>query len=203
MPLHVPQAPACALHCVRTALATPTVTRGRRVPPAVRAAAGALRCETPLPVYVLAHLDDSGKGRCVQLVGWRFLLRAEHTVGAAEVRATDDGWAFSHFCDGPYVVSAERALRQAEQLPGGHRPRLLSVPGLYMLLLWLRDVAAADHPVDDTSPRPVAGWPAATDLLVPLAPAPPGIPAHQPCRADQLLPRLTRRLATATLATSA
>jgi hypothetical protein len=56
---------------------------------------------------------------------------------------------------------------------------MLSVPGLYMLALWLHDDSAEDH---------------AEDLLVPLAPAPPGIAAHRVHRAADLLPALTPRL---------
>ena len=206
MPLHVPQPPAPALDCVRAALTTPALTQGCRVPPAVRAAGAALRCETPLPVHVLDRVDRPADRRRTRLLGWRFLLRAEHTVGAAEARVTDDGWTFSHFCDGPYVVSTERALTQAETLPGTYRPRLLSVPALYMLMLWLHRTPAvgpARTAGDDGVARALLGQPAAADLLVPLSPAPPGVTAHQPYPADQLLPRLARHLAAPALATPA
>ncbi|MFE0950701.1 hypothetical protein ACFW4S_26345, partial [Streptomyces mutabilis] len=96
-----------------------------------------------------------------------------------------DGWAFSHFFEGPYVTSTERALRQAESVPQAYQPRLLSLPGLYMLTLWLHGDTAADA---------AAGHPAATDLLVPLAPAPPGIAAHRPHRVADLLPVLSHRV---------
>src|SRR5690606_20774498 len=153
--------------------------------------AGSLRCEQPLAVHVLDRVDGATERPTTRLLGWRFLLRTDHTVGAAEARATTDGWTFSHFCDGPYVAASERALQQARTLPGRHRPRLLSLPELYMLLLWLADeeTAPADAPDDARTDGP-----APTDLLIPLAPAPPGVAAHQPHRADQLLPRLTRRM---------
>ncbi|CAM5601297.1 hypothetical protein SGRIM128S_06433 [Streptomyces griseomycini] len=57
-----------------------------------------------------------------------------------------------------------------------------------MLTLWLHGDPAADAGT---------GHPAATDLLVPLAPAPPGIAAHRPHRVAELLPVLTLRLAPA------
>ena len=66
-----------------------------------------------------------------------------------------------------------------------YQPRLLSVPELYMLTLWLHGDCTADG---------ADGRPAATDLLVPLAPAPPGIAAHRPHRVAELLPVLTHRL---------
>lgn len=121
-----------------------------------------------------------------RLVGWRFLIRgAERAVAAADTMLTPDGWTFSHFFEGPYVAATERALLQAESLPTAYQPRLLSIPELYMLTLWLH----GDTTEDGTSaPDPA-------DLLVPLAPAPPGIAAHLPHRVADLLPVLTLRLA--------
>jgi hypothetical protein len=66
------------------------------------------------------------------------------------------------------------------------QPRLLSVPELYMLTLWLHRDPEADA---------AAGTPQPSDVLVPLAPAPPGIAAHRPHRVAELLPLLTLRLA--------
>ncbi|MDR3082728.1 MAG: hypothetical protein LBV60_17675, partial [Streptomyces sp.] len=103
---------------------------------------------------------------------------------------TPDGWAFSHFFEGPYVAATERALHQAETLQQPYQARLLSVPELYMLTLWLHGDCAADGAM---------GHPAATDLLVPLAPAPPGIAAHHPHRVAELLPVLALRIASAPL----
>jgi hypothetical protein len=120
-----------------------------------------------------------------RLAGWRFLIRCgDRAVAAADTMLTPDGWAFSHFFEGPYVTSTEHALQQAEAVQQPYQPRLLSVPGLYMLTLWLHGDAGADA---------AEGHPAATDLLIPLAPAPPGISAHRPHRVSELLPVLTNR----------
>lgn len=54
-----------------------------------------------------------------------------------------------------------------------------------MLTLWLHGDPAAD---------PAEGAPDPADVLIPLAPAPPGIAAHRPHRVADLLPRLTVRL---------
>ncbi|MEU3959928.1 hypothetical protein AB0F42_08910 [Streptomyces buecherae] len=189
MPLHVSPAPAPALRSVLAALGSPTAVREARTP-ALRSVPGPLTAEHPLPLHVLDRVSPRG-GRAAapttRLVGWRFLIVGEdHAVAAAEAMLTPDGWAFSHFCEGPYVASTENALRRAEALPAGYQPRLLSVPELYMLTLWLhRDTTAA---VD-------AGNPAPTDLLVPLAPAPPGIAPNLPHRVSDLLPMLTLRIA--------
>ncbi|MET8453779.1 hypothetical protein [Streptomyces sp. NPDC005209] len=183
MPLQVPPAPAPALRSVLTALGSPTAVREARTP-SLRAAQGPATPELPLPVHVLDRITAKGVS-ATRLTGWRFLIRCgDRAVAAAETMLTPDGWAFSHFFEGPYVSSTERALRQAEAMPQAYQPRLLSVPGLYMLTLWLHGDCAADGS---------EGHPAATDLLVPLAPAPPGIAAHRPLRVAELLPVLTHR----------
>lgn len=189
MPLHVPPAPAPALRSVLTALGSPTALREARTP-SLRTAQGPATPELPLPVHVLDEITAAGAS-ATRLTGWRFLIRCqERAVAAAETRLTPDGWAFSHFFEGPYIASTERALRQAETLQQPYQPRLLSVPGLYMLTLWLHGDLTADG---------ATGHPAATDLLVPLAPAPPGIAAHRPHRVAELLPVLTHRATPAPL----
>ncbi|MER6632845.1 hypothetical protein ABT301_32270 [Streptomyces sp. NPDC000987] len=188
MPLHVPPAPAPALRSVLTALGSPTAVREARTPSLLRHQ-GPVTPELPLPVHVLEAITATGAA--TRLAGWRFLIRSgDRSVAAAETTLTADGWAFSHFFEGPYIPSTEQALRQAETLTQAYQPRLLSVPGLYMLTLWLHGDCAADG---------ATGNPAATDILVPLAPAPPGIAAHQPHRVADLLPTLTRRVTPAPL----
>ncbi|MFI1336981.1 hypothetical protein ACH4U7_44085 [Streptomyces sp. NPDC020845] len=182
MPLHVPSAPAPALNSIRTALGSPTAVRT----PLLATLDGPFELELPLPVHVLDDITAPDGPPRARLTGWRFLIRdGERTVASAEAMLTADGWVFSHFSEGPYVSSAELALSQAESLPSVYQPRLLSIPELYMLTLWLRsdpDVAAEE------------GHLAAADLLVPLTPAPPGIAAHRAHRAADLLPVLTLRL---------
>lgn len=190
MPLHVPPAPAPALRSVLAALGSPTAVHEAHTP-ALRSVQGPLTAELPLPVHVLDRLGVSGHtagGRPprTRLTGWRFLIRSgDRFVAAADTRLTPDGWAFSHFFEGPYVAATERALRQAESLGKAYQPRLLSVPELYMLTLWLHGAVGADA---------AAGLPAAADLLVPLAPAPPGIAPFRPHPVSELLPVLTHRL---------
>ena len=189
MPLHVPPAPAPALRSVLTALGSPTAVREARTP-ALLHAQGPATPELPLPVHVLDGTSSAGTP-VTRLAGWRFLIRCgDRSVAAAETMLTPDGWAFSHFFEGPYIASTERALRQAETVQQPYQARLLSVPGLYMLTLWLHGDITADG---------AAGQPAATDLLVPLAPAPPGIAAHRPHRVAELLPVLTHRVTPAPL----
>ncbi|MEV3874356.1 hypothetical protein [Streptomyces sp. NPDC049906] len=185
MPLVYPPAPAPTLSSVITALGSPTAVHEARTP-TLRSAQGAVAAELPLPVHVLDRLVPGARA---SLAGWRYAIRCDgRSVAAADTVLTPDGWAFSHFFEGPYIASTERAVRQAESLQAPHQPRLLSLPGLYMLTLWLHGDPAAD---------PAVGSPAPDDLLVPLAPAPPGVPAHRVHRVDELLPALGHRLAPA------
>ncbi|MFG2334794.1 hypothetical protein ACGFMM_35050 [Streptomyces sp. NPDC048604] len=186
-------APAPALRSVLTALGSPTAVREARTP-ALQSHQGPLSPELHLPVHVLDVRDQvtpPAEPPRTRLTGWRFLIRgAERAVAAADAVLTPDGWSFSHFFEGPYLAATERALAQAESLPGTYQPRLLSVPDLYMLTLWLHGDTAADG---------AAGVPDPADLLIPLAPAPPGIASHRPYRVADLLPVLTLRLAPAPL----
>jgi len=97
-------------------------------------------------------------------------------VAAAEVAAGADGPVFSHLNAGPYLDSTVRALRQAWQLvhpsPARYEPRLLSLPEHYASALWLHSALPGE------------------DLLIPLAPAPLGVAAHQVLPAAELLARL-------------
>lgn len=188
MPLHVSPAPDPALRSVLAALRSPTAVQGSGIPDGSESL---LRPELQLPLYEMDGVSSPDGPPRTRLTGWCFLLRDTDTPEdapsrqAADAVLTPDGWAFSHFREGPYVTSAERALRQAESLPTKHQPRLLSVPQLYMLTLWLYGDTAAD--ASEGVPRP-------SDLLIPLAPAPPGITAHRQQRVDALLPQLTSRL---------
>ncbi|WP_028800500.1 hypothetical protein [Streptomyces sp. 142MFCol3.1] len=189
MPLHVPPAPAPALRTVLMALGSPTAVREARTP-SLRLAQGPVTPELPLPVHVLDRTTPEG-APATRLAGWRFLIRSgDRAVAAADTMLTPDGWAFSRFFEGPYITATERAVRQAESMQQPYQARLLSVPELYMLTLWLHGDCTADA---------ATGLPVATDLLVPLAPAPPGIAAHRPHSVAELLPVLTHRLTPAPL----
>ncbi|MFJ8233376.1 hypothetical protein ACIQ9E_26010 [Streptomyces sp. NPDC094448] len=210
MPLHVLPAPAPALRSILAALSSPPAALEYR-PPALRSVQGPVSPESPLPVHVLDdlgglgsldsrgslgdlegtevldHAGPDGSGLRTRLTGWRFLLRGDDgPVAAAETVLTPDGWTFSHFFEGPYLGSTELALRRAESSSVAlFQPRLLSVPALYMLTLWLHADPEADASTTALTPA---------DLLVPLAPAPPGITAHRPYRIGELLPVMTLRL---------
>jgi hypothetical protein len=185
MPLRIPPAPAAAERSVRAALHPATA----HSPHPLHENRAALTPALPLPVHRLSPVSSPDETLHSRLTGWRFLL--EHggrPLGAAETMLTADGWAFSHFLEGPYVSSSARAVRRAESLSATYQPRLLSLPERYMLTLWLHADAEAD---------PAAGSPGPRDLLVPLAPAPPGFTADTAIGTGELLALLTTRLAAA------
>jgi len=135
---------------------------------------------------VLDRIEPGGPTPATRLAAWRFVIRdAERAVAAADTRLTADGWAFSHFFEGPYIPATELALRQAETAASPYQPRLLSVPALYMLALWLHADVEADASSGSLGPA---------DLLVPLAPAPPGIAAHRAHRVADLVRVMTLRI---------
>ncbi|MEE1790569.1 hypothetical protein PUR28_07235 [Streptomyces sp. BE308] len=194
MPLHVPPAPAPALRSVLAALGSPSAVREARTP-ALRSVQGPLSPELPLPVHVLERITAGDTAPRTRLAAWRFLIRSEErAVAAADTMLTPDGWAFSHFFEGPYLASTELAVRQAEASASAYQARLLSIPELYMLTLWLHG---------DTDADASGGTLAPTDVLVPLAPAPPGIAAHRPHRVADLLPVMTLRVTPGPLLSSA
>ncbi|MFI7084959.1 hypothetical protein ACIBUR_15310 [Streptomyces anulatus] len=194
MPLHVPPAPAPALRSVLAALGSPTAVREARTS-ALRSVQGPLSPELPLPVHVLDRIAPARTAPLTRLAAWRFLIRSEgRAVAAADTVLTPDGWTFSHFFEGPYLASTELAVRQAEASATACQARLLSIPELYMLTLWLHG---------DTEADPAVGVLAPTDVLVPLAPAPPGIAAHRPHRVADLLPVISLRVAPGPLLSSA
>ena len=183
--LHVPPAPAPALRSVLTALGSPTAVREARTP-ALRSVQGPLNPELPLPVHILDGIVRGESAPRTRLAGWRFTIRSgDRSVAGADTMLTPDGWAFSHFFEGPYLASTEIAVRQAEAATTPYQPRLLSIPELYMITLWLHGDIRADA---------ASGTLAPADVLVPLAPAPPGITAHRPRRVADLLPVMTLRV---------
>ncbi|MFJ6216930.1 hypothetical protein ACIQGZ_26915 [Streptomyces sp. NPDC092296] len=173
MTLQLPQPPAGALRSVLAALASPHAVR-HVTTPALRVPdpADPPRPTQPLP----AHLLRAGVAlEAAPRTGWRFLIRCGgQVVAAAETLETPDGHAFSHFAEGPYLAASLLALQQARRITTGsavpYEPRLLSIPARYTTALWL-------HPLR----------PGATDLLIPLAPAPLGVAAHRPYPAAELL----------------
>jgi hypothetical protein len=113
--------------------------------------------------------------------GWRFLLEVDDDVVAAvETARAGDEHVLSHVNHGPFVRGTVDALGAAEREVGdrsGVELRLLHVPALYLVALWLHDAGEAG------------------DTLIPVAPAPAGFEANRPYPPDELLRTARERAA--------
>ena len=78
--------------------------------------------------------------------------------------------------EGPFVQSTERVLGVVEDFPevvsGSYEPRMLKIPALYVVALWLKDLRADD------------------DLFVPLDPAPAFLETGRAYREGEFLDAL-------------
>lgn len=148
-----------------------------------------LSMEAPHEVYNLGldQLDDAADLEVATSTGWRYLLRQPSgTVASAQTAIGAGGEpVFALFNSGPFVGATEQALAQADQLGGGPddatlEPRLLQVPALHALALWLHGPGEAD------------------DIILPLDPSPPTIDGSRQYSVKEYLDAL--RLAAETVA---
>jgi len=132
----------------------------------VAATAGSLTLSQPHRVYT-ATAADVVAGSILSSAkedSWRYLVinNSDEAVAAVEVISRDGGpMELTHINEGPFVVGTVDAIAIAEEQVGdGPRDfelRLLRIPSLYLIALWLH--------ADDT------------DGLIPIAPAPAGLRA--------------------------
>jgi hypothetical protein len=190
-PFRVPEPPAASVAALRESLAA-LADRGqfsarslRETPPAD------LSASVPHEVFNLG-LDAAADGEVERAEpgGWRYLLEADKgVVATAETRAEGGEHTFSNVNTGPFVKGTVDALAAAEQVEHGREGevdlRLLHVPALYLMSLWLRPAGATDD----------AG------VFIPIAPAPPGLEPNRPYEVDEFRKRV-RELAQQVPATS-
>lgn len=128
------------------------------------------RLASPHKVHNL-RLTDLEKGglRDAPMTAWRYLVEDDGTaVASAEVGVDANGAVrgFDHLNEGPFVQATAAAQRAAAELPqvrdGRMEARILRIPALYVMALWLKDL-------DGDS-----------DVIVPMAPAPPYLEADRP-----------------------
>lgn len=99
--------------------------------------------DTPLPVYSLAldALDgDDPLGRAT-LVGWRYLVRQNGRLAAADAREGDGTASFAQLNRGPLVEALAQAAARAEQLASEEgvdgEARILEIPALKVAAIWI------------------------------------------------------------------
>jgi hypothetical protein len=131
----------------------------------------------PHDVYVLG-LDELAAGTRLadaRLVAHRFLVLDDSAALASAEVAADDHGGFM-VTEGPYVEGTVRAIEGAEARTDATdaEVRLLRIPALYLVALWL-------HEPDGEG-----------DLLVPVDPAPRPLEAGRYYSSDELLSELAR-----------
>jgi hypothetical protein len=141
-----------------------------RTPALVLAAHQDLSLAAPHRIYNL-ELNDLAQARglrAAKLTGWRYIIQeGERAIASAEasVKRTGASPQFAQINEGPYVAATEAAIVAAEALPqvqqGLYELRLLRIPALYVMALWLKDDKKK------------------ADLIIPLDPAPAPLQAGQ------------------------
>jgi hypothetical protein len=170
-------------------------TRQSVVRSGARASEGETTVASPRPLYNLG-LDSITQGRGLDAatpVGWRTLVAVANTpVALADADAESDGPRVRAMNYGPFVDGLARAEEMGGPEAGGGdaggdgpelEERILQVPGVYFVGLWLHDEADPGN-----------------DVIVPVAPAPPGLVATRRYAAADVLAELAT-LAEARLAT--
>ncbi|MEU5432931.1 hypothetical protein AB0G73_06080 [Streptomyces sp. NPDC020719] len=149
---------------------------GRVRPAATLVPAGAdeLRLAHPLQMYVIGLADLPGGLAGARPVAWRYLVQHESgPVALAEtVRDEAGGHVFSQLNYGPFVAGTAAALDAAGREPGDAEVRLLHLPAVHLIAVWLHGEAS--------------------DTLIPAAPAPPNVEADHAYPATDLFTLLAR-----------
>lgn len=176
MPLRVPTPPeqgeAIVLEALASAVGQPTNAA------AEIAAADPVNLATAAPHQVFfVGLRDIAAGRLLSaahLKGWRYIVfEGERPLAAAELSGGGEAVSFSNFNRGPFVVSTVEGVGRAEGLEEVREEefelRLLDIPGLYVVALWLHG---------------------ARDLIIPLPPTREGLTPFAVYEEDAVLERL-------------
>jgi hypothetical protein len=154
-------------------LTTGEDTRRALVPPA--AGYGVVSVAAPHPVYVAGPADvlEGTLPASAELSGWRYiLLDEERALAAAEVRPRrgKKGVRFTGLNTGAFVESTVRGVAAAEELEevreSDYEFRLLNIPSLYVVALWLHG---------------------RSDIFIPLPPTPRWLAPYSVYSAEELV----------------
>lgn len=163
MPLEVSKPPAAAERAIHSVLARIIATDADYVPALRSASARSVAISTPHRIAVLGlnHIHAGMSLRsAVREKGWRFLvLNGDKVVATVNSSISGKGkHGFSNITDGPFVSGTERAIRRAELLEavqkGRFELRLLQVPAIHVVALWLRNLEHDDDLIMPVSPAP-------------------------------------------------
>lgn len=183
MAILVPSPPEGSLTALREALGS-LAARGQLDARVLkRARPEQLTATAPHQVFTLGLTDlvNAPHLGAARPSGWRYLVEADNRVVAA-AETNQQGaqkHAFAHLNYGPFVGGTVDALAAAEPLAAksDYELRVLHVPALYVMALWLKPVNAGDG----------------EGILIPLAPTPTGIESARAYPASELLVTLAQR----------
>ncbi|WP_330182038.1 hypothetical protein OHB26_37880 [Nocardia sp. NBC_01503] len=178
MPLHLPEPPSDVPDKVKGKLRA-FADDAKFSTKALRGARkDQLDLSTPHQIFTIG-LDDIAAGAgldAAQPVGWRYLVvDGAQIIASAETTLAPDGTQeLAQFTEGPFVLSTDKSVKTVRKLPqleaAGFELRLLRIPALYVMALWLHS--------------PIS------DILVPLDPSPIG-KEGKPVPAPQFLAELS------------
>jgi hypothetical protein len=127
----------------------------------------------------LADLEKPGRLADAPMTAWRYLVEeAGAPVASAEVGVDEKGAVrgLDHVNEGPFVKATAAAQKAAAKLPqvrdGNVEARVIRIPALYVMALWLKDLDGDD------------------DVVIPMAPAPPFLEANRPYTEREFLKAL-------------
>jgi hypothetical protein len=175
MSLNVPPPPKGGVKIISAAIANLRVGPGAAANVMAETAPQDLTVAAPHPVYFV-ELTALARGEllsAVKLAGWRYiLLDGERPLAAAEltVKGGDQKLEFSHMNHGPFVGSTVEGIGLAEKLDevrvANYELRLLDIPSLYIVALWLS---------------------AEQNLIIPLPPCPRMLTAYRTYTEEQFI----------------
>jgi hypothetical protein len=146
-----------------------------------------LSMEAPHEVFTLGldQLASESGLASASAGGWRYLLQRDNMPVASAQTTVDATGApvFALFNSGPFVQATADALGRAERIPVSTpgeslEPRLLHVPALHAMALWLHGKEYSD------------------DVVIPLRPAPPPVQPDREYSVDEYLAALREVAAT-------
>jgi hypothetical protein len=144
-----------------------------------RANPAGLALAAPHDVYLL-ELGELAEGALLdaaKVVGRRFLVMdGDRAIASAELADHAEGPGFEAN-EGPYVESTAAAIARAEEDPeladGHYEVRVLRIPALYFMGIWLKNEQGG------------------ADVVIPLDPAPKGLEAGRKYAPEEMLPLLS------------
>lgn len=127
---------------------------------AAPAGATAPRVSQPIPLYTIAlqDIDDSEFLSTAKAIGWRYVIFAEGPIAVADVEETEVPGKprFRRLTRGPISQRLVAAISLAESIYREERSdfelRILEIPALYTVALWLSGEQDLFIPIADGSP---------------------------------------------------